>query len=98
MLNMQDGMKGFMLPGIRFPSDGCIDPGRMPDTPLPQRLLDRMRACPWVMCRSDRYGEHAEQLQEFRHVFRCNTTRAQIKYLKGSLQWLPLVPYHIMNK
>ena len=85
-------MKDFMLPGIRLPSDGFIDPGRMPNT-LSERLLDRMHACPWAMCRSDRYGEHVEQLQEFQHVFGCNTTRAQITYLKGSSQLLLLVPY-----
>ena len=84
-------MKDFMLPGIRFFLP--VDPGCMPDTSLSERLPDRMRACPWGMCRSDRYAEHAEQLQKFQYVFGCNTTRAQIKYSKGSLQWLPLVLY-----
>ena len=46
---------------------GGIDPERMSDTSLSERLLDRACACPWVMCRSDGLvgvsGEHAEQLQ-----------------------------------
>jgi len=66
---MLGSMKDFMLPGIRFSSDGCIDPGRMPDTSLSERLLDRMRACLWAICRSDRNGEHVEQLQEFPTCF-----------------------------
>ena len=66
---MLGSMKDFILLGIRFSSDGCIDPRRMPDTSLSEGLLDRMRACPWDMCGFDRYGEYAEQLQEFQHVF-----------------------------
>ena len=43
-------------------------PEHMSDTSLSERLLDRVCACPWVMCRSDGLvrvlsAEHAEQLR-----------------------------------
>ena len=47
---------------------GGIDPERMSDASLSERLLNRACACLWVVCRSDGLvqvvsGEHAEQLQ-----------------------------------
>ena len=35
-----------MLPGLRFPSDGCIDPARMSDNSLSERYRGRIGAGP----------------------------------------------------
>ena len=69
-----------MLRGIRFPSDGYIGPRHIPDTPLSKRLVDGLRACPWAICGSDRYGEHAEQFQEFQQA-------PSVTSVAGALRW-----------
>jgi len=41
-----------MLPGVRFPSDGCIDPARMSDSSLSERYRGRIGAGPPGQVRS----------------------------------------------
>lgn len=58
-----NSMKNFMLPGIRFPSDGRIDLERMSESLcLNDNRVGYVRGR-WVERMADRYGEHAEQLQ-----------------------------------
>ena len=57
-----------MLSSMKELAPGGVDPKRMSDASLSERLLNRACACPWVVCRSDGLvrvlsGEHAEQLQ-----------------------------------
>ena len=45
--SLPGSMKDFMLPGVRFPSDGGIDPAHMLESLRLKDLLDRI--CAWPM-------------------------------------------------
>ena len=60
---MLNRLKDFMLPSIRFPSDGRIDPERMSESLcLNDNRVGYVRGR-WVECIANRYDEHAKQLQ-----------------------------------